>query len=215
MAVIGGIYDPAGAFDNSTDLGIDSLYVLDWNKPLSDIGNGMSLTAACALSASRSRTPLVTIQPVANPKITKNPANTLSHIAAGLYDANTRAIAASMNAYGGPAYLRWGPEMDDPVISGAMNGRYRRSKPRITPPLTAAARIFTAFIPIISPDSLSSGRPRRRLFITSIFPVTPTSITWGERFLAGAYIRGRAPPPLTINSPSFIPSIAPTASRSC
>jgi endoglucanase len=114
MAVIGGIYDPAGAFDNSTDLGIDSLYVLDWNKPLSDIGNGMSLTAACALSASRSRTPLVTIQPVANPKITKNPANTLSHIAAGLYDANTRAIAASMNAYGGPAYLRWGPEMDDP-----------------------------------------------------------------------------------------------------
>src|SRR5215469_7904780 len=99
MDVLGGVYDPSGGFDNSTDLGIDAWYISDWNKPLSDIGNGLSLTAACALSASRNRTPFVTIQPVADPKITKNPANLLQHIIAGLYDANTRAIAASMNAY--------------------------------------------------------------------------------------------------------------------
>src|SRR5262249_31144794 len=78
------------------------------------------------------------IQPVADPKITKNPANLLQHIIAGLYDANTRAIAASMNAYGGPAYLRWGPEADAPsavgpddwVLGPDNSGSYVASYPR-------------------------------------------------------------------------------------
>lgn len=113
-----GVYDPAKAFDARTDMAIDSWYIVDWNASLDNIGNGMSLTAACNLSASRSRTPMVTVQPVANPKITKNRANLLQHIAAGRYDSNTRNIAAAMKSYGGPAYIRWGPEMDDPSAIG-------------------------------------------------------------------------------------------------
>lgn len=57
---------------------------------------------------------MVTIFPVHDPLITKRRANTLDHIAAGKYDSQMRNIAAQMRAYGGPAYLRWGPGMDDP-----------------------------------------------------------------------------------------------------
>jgi hypothetical protein len=89
--------------------------VRDWNGPLTNIdGTGTSLTAACAAVATRNRIPLVTIFPVRNPLVTKNPTNFLEHIAAGFYDSNMRNIAAQMRAYGGPAYHRWAPEMDDP-----------------------------------------------------------------------------------------------------
>jgi endoglucanase len=116
-----GVYDSTNAFGSATDLAIESLYIVDWNKPLSNIGNGMSLVDACNLAASRNRIPSITIQPVSNPKITKNPANTLAHIAAGKYDVKTGAIADAMNEYGGPAQIRWGPEMDDPNNIGKLD----------------------------------------------------------------------------------------------
>jgi endoglucanase len=116
-----GVYDSTNAFSASTDLAIESLYVLDWNKPLTNIGNGSSLVDALNLAASRSRIPMVTIQPVSNPKLTKNPANTLAHIALGKYDSCTKSIADAMNEYGGAAMLRWGPEMDDPNNIGKLD----------------------------------------------------------------------------------------------
>jgi len=114
-----GVYDTIGNFASTSGIGIDHYFVLDWNAPLTEIGNGAgNLTDLCNASRTKGRTPLVTVQPYRNPKITRNSINTLSDIIAGKYDGRMRDLAAAMNAYNGPCYLRWGAEMDDPVNLG-------------------------------------------------------------------------------------------------
>src|ERR1700704_3325814 len=108
-----GVYDFIGNFASTAGIGIDHYFVLDWNAPLSDIGNGAGdLTALCNASRTKGRTPLVTVMPYADPRITKNAINTLADIVDGRYDVNIRNIAAALRAYNGPCYLRWGAEMD-------------------------------------------------------------------------------------------------------
>jgi beta-mannanase len=119
MAVTFGVYDPLGAFAEKPGIGIDHYFVLDWNKPLTDIGNGAgALTDLCNESRTDGHVPLVTVQPYHDGKITRNAINTLIDIAAGKYDTPIRNIAAALNAYNGPVYMRWGAEMDDPVNFG-------------------------------------------------------------------------------------------------
>src|SRR5258705_13066202 len=108
-----GVYDRGGNFGSSTDMNVDVWFIRDWNQPLTNIDNsGMSLTAACQLSASKNRTPMVTIFPVHDPLITKRRSNTLEHIAAGKYDIQMRNIAAQMRAYGVPFDSRRGAGLD-------------------------------------------------------------------------------------------------------
>ena len=131
-----GVYDPSGAFAGKSGIGLDHYFVLDWNKPLTDIGNGAgALTALCNASRAAGRVPLVTVQPFADSKITRKAANLLSDIAAGKYDTPIRALAAALNAYNGPVYLRWGAEMDDP----ANLGRYDWAVPPESAPAYIAA----------------------------------------------------------------------------
>jgi beta-mannanase len=148
MAVTFGVYDTIGNFATTSGIGIDHYFVLDWNKPLTNIGNKAgSLTNACNVSRSRGRTPLVTIQPSHDPKITKSAINTLSDIAAGKYDLPIRALVAALNAYNGPVYLRWGPEMDDPANLGRYDWVVPRNRVPSTSPLTSAGIPFSVLIP--------------------------------------------------------------------
>jgi hypothetical protein len=105
-----GVYDGNGTFGAAT-MSYD-LYYVNWYPFVPG-----SVTALCNASRAKGRTPILSIMPLLNPKLTTawKPGYTdlLDDVAAGKYDYAILAIAADLKAYHGPAILRWGPYMDN------------------------------------------------------------------------------------------------------
>jgi beta-mannanase len=101
-----GVYDYDKTFTTATDLTYDEYFVSWANfKP-------SSLTALCNASKAKKRWPVVSVEPWCDSRITPNPANLLSDVIAGKYDAAIRELCADLKKYDGPVIIRWGHEME-------------------------------------------------------------------------------------------------------
>jgi hypothetical protein len=106
-----GVYDGNATFGAASTMSYDSYYI-SWYP-----WTAGSVTTLCNTSRAKGRTPILTIKPTINPKITTawQPlyTNLLDDIAEGNYDYLIQALCTDLKAYNGPVILRFAPRMDD------------------------------------------------------------------------------------------------------
>jgi beta-mannanase len=164
-----GVYDGNGTFSASTTMSYDVYYV-SWYP-----WTAGSLTALCNASWSKGRTPIVTVLPNINPKVTTawkpGYSNLLDDVAAGEYDYAIEGIAADLRAYNWPVILRFAPWMDDiskadirPWVTAAGNGdRYAAAYNRFTNVIKLYTHHLAQLKFMWSPDG--------KYFVASYFPI--------------------------------------------
>lgn len=107
-----GVYDPTQAFQQTSAVTREHVFV-SW------VGfDTTSFRSTLRYAQDEVRQLMVTVEPFRRQGDTSTPDQYLNSIAAGKYQAETRAICRAIGSAGAPVLVRWGHEMDD------TSGRY-------------------------------------------------------------------------------------------